>query len=420
VTVRAFSGGAGCGKTYRLMETLTDYLEQIPLEHGRKILALTFMHGSRRRLNERLRKIPVLGTKYECSTIDSFALRILYRWQSLAAHLGFAIPNISNYDQICEIAATLLEHDVVVRWVAGTFPVLVLDEAQDLTPVRLRIICALSVQLKVFAAADEFQCLNEQLRPNPACDWLTAVANIEHLEVQWRTKVPALLEAAKALRTSTAPVSTKPFMITLTPNYQFAGAYIANELGWYGQNRRVAIITPTAGRFAKEVVDWVGVNTSSKGNGPYLIPWERSESDAANEVVAQLVLADGASLIEVGTAIQACGNPHVAIDMMRWLNIQRRARGRTNVTRVEVEDVIRQSLSVRRRMHQEGGIGFRAMTIHGAKNREFDNVIVLWPAAVGGSDDQKRRLLYNAITRAKSRCLVLVQAKILMESAPFV
>ena len=420
MTIRAFSGGAGCGKTYRLMEMLTEYLEQFPLENGRKILALTFMHGSRRRLNERMRKIPMLGTKYECSTIDSFASKILYRWQALAAHLGFVIPNYSNYDQICEIAATLLERDVVVRWVAGTFPVLVLDEAQDLTPVRLRIICALSVQLKVFAASDEFQCLDEHLRPNPACDWLTAVANIEHLDVQWRTQVPALLDAAKALRSGAAPVSTKPFKMVHTPKHQLAGAYIANELGWYGQNRRVAIITPTAGRFANDVINWVGMNTSSNGNGPYLIKWERSEGDAADALVAQLVLADGASLIEADTAVQACGNPHVARDMMRWLNIQRRACGRTNVTRAEVVDVIRQSLSVWRRMHQDNDKGFRAMTIHGAKNREFDNVIVLWPAAVGGSDDQKRRLLYNAITRAKSRCLVLVQAKKLMESAPFV
>lgn len=59
------------------------------------------------------------------------------------------------------------------------------------------------------------------------------------------------------------------------------------------------------------------------------------------------------------------------------------------------------------------------MTVHGAKNREFDNVIVLWPAAITGSEDQKRRLLYNAVTRAKERCLVLVQAKTSLGEAPF-
>src|SRR5690606_7341670 len=40
-------------------------------------------------------------------------------------------------------------------------------------------------------------------------------------------------------------------------------------------------------------------------------------------------------------------------------------------------------------------------TIHGAKNREFDNVIVLWPYNAPSDLMQKRKLLYNAVTRAK-------------------
>src|SRR5258708_7880605 len=44
---------------------------------------------------------------------------------------------------------------------------------------------------------------------------------------------------------------------------------------------------------------------------------------------------------------------------------------------------------------------------HGAKNREFENVFVVWPYGVTGSEEKKRRLLYNAITRAKNNCIVL-------------
>jgi hypothetical protein len=48
-------------------------------------------------------------------------------------------------------------------------------------------------------------------------------------------------------------------------------------------------------------------------------------------------------------------------------------------------------------------------TIHGAKNREFDNVFVLWsPHTVKKwKTDEQRRLLYNAVTRAKKGCMVL-------------
>lgn len=59
------------------------------------------------------------------------------------------------------------------------------------------------------------------------------------------------------------------------------------------------------------------------------------------------------------------------------------------------------------------------MTVHQAKNREFDGVIVIWPHTVGGDAQHKRRLLYNAITRAKKWCLVLVQGKKALESPPF-
>ena len=49
------------------------------------------------------------------------------------------------------------------------------------------------------------------------------------------------------------------------------------------------------------------------------------------------------------------------------------------------------------------------MTIHQAKNREFPIVIVLWPFRVPGDLMLVRRWLYNAITRAKRRAIVIVE-----------
>ena len=61
-----------------------------------------------------------------------------------------------------------------------------------------------------------------------------------------------------------------------------------------------------------------------------------------------------------------------------------------------------------------------AMTIQQAKNREFDHVIVIWPYTIPDDDEQKRRLLYNAITRAQRSCQILVQAQELLNAPPFV
>ncbi|MCW2240419.1 AAA family ATPase [Azospirillum canadense] len=168
MTIRAFQGGAGCGKTYRLMRTLAESLTDCPLASGQRVLALTFMHGSRRRLDDRLRE---LGHAYECATIDSFALRVVTRWRSLADHLGHALPLETEYGTVCAVAAALLEQPSVVGWVAASHPIALLDEAQDLTEERLRIVRALEARLTLLVAADEFQCLNEGLRPNPFCSW---------------------------------------------------------------------------------------------------------------------------------------------------------------------------------------------------------------------------------------------------------
>ena len=49
------------------------------------------------------------------------------------------------------------------------------------------------------------------------------------------------------------------------------------------------------------------------------------------------------------------------------------------------------------------------MTIHQAKNGEFPVVIALWPFRVVGDAVLARRWLYNAITRAKRRAIVIVE-----------
>lgn len=49
------------------------------------------------------------------------------------------------------------------------------------------------------------------------------------------------------------------------------------------------------------------------------------------------------------------------------------------------------------------------MTIHQAKNREFDSVVVVWPFEIRSDAERGRRLLYNAVTRAKRQAVVVVQ-----------
>lgn len=419
MTVRAFTGGAGCGKTHMLLDSLSEHLDASPLHVGQKVLALTFMHGSRRRLEERLGMLQNLRGKTECTTIDSFAWRLVRRWRSLAAVLGFANIEPTEYERVCEAAGALAQVKEVHNWVAATFPILVVDEAQDMTVNRLSMVEGLAKKLEVFIAADEFQCLNEELRPNPACAWLTQVCAPNELTQPRRTKVDELLDAARAIRAGEAPKSAKLFMIKQTPTAPLAGAWINSNLSWYGGGKRVAIITPTHGTFARSALAWAAANKTKKGAGPYNVTWEHSEAKAAAEYLATIQLADRADGISIAAVLEAAGDARTARDVTEWLELQRRTRAKLQFTRDEVVKLVEQSFSQRRQSRRSDVRGWNGMTVHGAKNREFDNVILLWPAAVGGSDDQKRRLLYNAVTRAKERCIVLVQAAAQMSLPPF-
>ena len=419
MTVRAFTGGAGCGKTHMLMTSLTAHLEVAPLQTGQKVLALTFMHGSRRRLEERLGLLQSLRRKTECTTIDSFAWHLFRRWRSLAAALGFVNIQPSEYERVCEAASALAQVKEVQGWVASTFPILVVDEAQDLTANRLDMVAGLANRLEVFVAADEFQCLTENLRPNPACAWLTQTCAPQELVQPRRTNVDELLNAARAIRAGEAPRSGKFFAVERTSTAPLAGAWINSNLRWYGGGKSVAIITPTLGAFAQKALTWAAANVTKKGAGPYYVAWEQSEAKAASEYLATINLADFADAPSIIAVLAAAGDTRTARDVSEWLEAQRRTRAKLMFSKDEIVKSIEQSFSQRRQSRRAELCGWKGMTVHGAKNREFDNVIVLWPAAVGGSDEQKRRLLYNAVTRAKERCVVLVQATAHMSLPPF-
>ncbi len=420
MSIHAFTGGAGCGKTHQLMARLSEHLKDQPLSAGQKVMALTFMHGSRRRLDERLAAAALPGRAYECATIDSFAGRITRRWESLLGTLGFAVPVVGDYAGTCAAAAALLAQDGVAAWVARSYPVILLDEAQDLNQERLGILSALAPHVVLFAAADEFQCLDEALRPSPAAAWLAKAERMTELTLPRRTNVPTLLAAAAALRAGTAPVSDGAFLIR--PGFQvaLAATFLANELGWYGVRKTVAVITPSGGKFATDVVNLVGQRRTKQRNGPFSIRWERSEDKMVNEYLEKLAFVPMLSAIEAKAAVGNAGDDRVLGDVVDYLDRQRRAKGRSHFTAQEVEAVVRQSFSNRRRFGSDNVRGLRAMTVHGAKNREFDNVVVLWPAAIKGDAEHQRRLLYNATTRAKSRCLVLVQSQDALAKPPFV
>jgi hypothetical protein len=102
MSISAFDGAAGSGKTHSVFEQLRNELVANPLLPHQRVLALTYMHGSRHRLDEQLEKLQELNGRYEASTLDSFAWNICRRWrerinEKSIARVGGPAPCLARF-----------------------------------------------------------------------------------------------------------------------------------------------------------------------------------------------------------------------------------------------------------------------------------------------------------------------------------
>lgn len=420
-----FEGPAGTGKTTQLMAELERQLTRTPLNPGQRVLGLTFMHGSRRQLKERLGKIRGLGGRFECSTFDSFAWRLVQRWRSLVNVLAPTVDEENEYDRTCSIAATLLARKEVQDWVARAFPLVIVDEVQDCRRGRLGIIQGLDSAVTLLVAGDGFQDLGD-LGPNQALEWLEATYEVTRLDVNHRTDSPELLTASSALRRGEPIHSGRDFQVFTAYQAANAAGHVARSLTWKPQGN-VVILSPTKpanSGFVRETIDRLEQGKVKVRDdqyvGPFTIRWELdSEALEASLFEAVGLVGDPESVIDPNALDLNAVCPG-ATELKEWVH-RRRCLGRPQHLKVgELQSQARKILQ-RLRAYGSTEYGLKAMTIHQAKNREFSGVIVLWPYKVGGSDESLRRRLYNAVTRARKWVTVIVQDphKVRLTQPPF-
>jgi hypothetical protein len=187
----------------------------------------------------------------------------------------------------------------------------------------------------------------------------------------------------------------------------------------------LALLTPSRhGGFADNVVTLAqagfSVKNGAKTYPPLPIQWEQSDREELASIGSQFHCPQSGEGGDIITALTSIADARTLRDIEQWLSKRRRTTGQTTASKAEVIVQLDASYSRRRKFGQSHRSRLIAMTIHQAKNREFDNVVVIWPFATPVSDDQRRRLLYNAVTRAKLSCVILVQDNGLMSGAPFV
>lgn len=421
MSIQFIEGGAGTGKTTTVIERLGQLVARTPLAEHQRVLALTRMHGSRRRVRARLSNVAVLGGRFESLTIDSFAWRVMRRWRSLARLLCGALP--TGFNEICEQAGRLLEEECVQRWVASTFPIVVIDELQDSKDGQLRVLKGLSVRCECLAAGDWFQDLDGEA----ACasvEWARQQAPATVLVTTHRTKTPGLLAAATALRERQAVAPARGFSIKGVAASALGAWEVALKITQWVGNGSVAIITPvTAARsaFVRQVVERVNSAPIGKQKqiGPFKVFWEAGNDELIGRLCDEIGLPAEPDAVVRADALTLTGG--TGVRMIRdWISRQRRLLGRREFTSGEVREAVRQLAQQSRGHAHHEERRLTAMSIHQAKNREFDRVVVLWPYEVSGSDERKRRLAYNAITRARHDVHLVVQNPARVSQSPFV
>jgi hypothetical protein len=417
-------GPAGCGKTTRIFQELAKAIEERPIVDHERVLALTKMHGSRRRMQGRLLSIPGLRRRFECITIDSLAWRIYRRWRSLVRTMGNQIHTDNDYKGVCSSAGDILTNIIANKWIARSFPMVVVDEMQDSKDGQLKIIRALSESTICIAAADDYQDL-ESTGENVAVSWAHDKGNIITLAENYRTGVVGLIAASNAIRNGQPiPMNGKGFNILGALNSNVGASFVSKNITWWMKTGDIAIITPVRLENSKFVRDlFMRVKSSPIGKeafGPYVIPWEVSQEEQCEQFLCELNLP-GEALSEVSiTALRIPEQRCISVALNIWLEQQRRIAGRNTITVGELHRQIRVIHQRSRAYRRVRDKGVRAMTVHQAKNREFESVIVLWPYEVAGTLDHQRRLLYNAITRARRQALVVVQNPDRCNKPPFV
>lgn len=442
MTFDFFEGAAGTGKTHNLVGRAAEIVQDGVLGEGQKLLALTFMNGARRRLDARLAENPAFRRRFDCQTFDVFARTLAARRRSLITPVLQAQADVlSEFDGPCALAAGLLEYEAVRKWVARSFPLVLVDEAQDLDEHRMRVLQGLSLSCRIVAAADAFQCLHNGRDTAPLMGWLEGAGQTHRLTQVRRTTQQGLLAAALAVREGRdmkAVLTENTYKNRTTWNgagFRFFEVRASKAkhalLSWAISNEmaqrqgQFVILTPDAGeqviRAALNTVQTKPYTRKNSGAtfGPYPHTWDRHDSEEADALLADLALPEAASyagLLALFTPLAGHGAIAQAINRMDRL---RKVHGQASFTAAQVTAFVREAVRNRARLGFRQPRGHLAMTIQRAKNREFPNVIVLWPHTATGSAEHQRRLLYNAITRAQNHCTVIVLGQNRLNAPPF-
>lgn len=427
-----YTGQAGTGKTTSLMQLLSQTIPLRKWDSFETVLALTFMHGSRRRLDTSLKFVKkTFNVRYQCSTIDSFVLNLTNRFRVYLGITKMIFPAETNTeslfeqfltrDKIRELAISLLSKESVKNYISNSYPIIVVDEFQDCTGSLLDIIKGLASTTTLFIAADPFQQLSDPENLD-GIQWIKD-SGYQHNDLDvngnHRTTDDRILRTASCLRSGVIQAGKK---IDIYPcpggrggTFGLAEYQLKAQIHYNLRHGSVAIISPTANCvFVENLLKslakpYTYKKPPYKTIGPYshlILPDHSIDFEKLIKEFAVRELDKNELLtlrLDDRLYVRKCADK-----LLKRMSL----RDIPTICFDEFSYVLEQSTHTYNNFYNNSNQGkIIFSTIHGAKNREFDTVIILWSYKATGTLIQKRKLLYNAITRAKKNVSIIVQHK---------
>ncbi len=422
-------GQAGTGKTTWLISKLSENAPQHITADGQRVLVITRMHGARRRLQAKMKEASLVAP-LTIKTIDGFALWVVNRWRE---SLGLKKPVLAvagdsdftedaheifaDFDRVVMAAVELLRSPTVRSVLGATYPLVVVDEFQDCHGPRLGLVDALSRCSSLLLAADDFQLLDSSVAGCPAMEWAEAKlvcgeVTIARLDMIHRTSVDAILAAARCLRENERSSEKTVPLICCPKAGVIAWKIIESAVFRRGRDLRratTALISPSRDSMLDKILVSCAKQLSKRNCQPIRWHVETAREDESQGIATRLGLSsdngrDSNSEWTIPTTHLDPSDEHVVEQITR----RSRLRG---IKMIRHGHVARHIDIFVHEKHAHGSSVpkmWTVTTVHGAKNREYDNVFVLWTYRIPPDPNQQRKLLYNAVTRAKESCTVLI------------
>lgn len=429
---KIYIGQAGTGKTTRIICDLKDFISKREWKEYESVLAITFMNGSRKRLHEKLKIIrKEIDFRFKCATIDSFSLALVNRFRKyLDIHKTIYLDikenapdftELSDYEIILSLKAVqektinLLENKNILEYLSVSYPIIIIDEFQDCRGYIFEIIKRLSNSAFLLLAADPFQQLFED-ENFEAIDWVKQIKfdfiNLDEENKIWRTSNSKIINSAYCLRTGNNSDSNN-IKVFPCPSHHIASALVTRTISYNLKSKSIAIISPTKEESSPFVRDTLsGLKKSYHNNGPYyslLYRIQETEPDIILKSFSNKKVYTKKELVKIDKKDDYVLRMSIE-NVLRKMSL-RNSNVISKEGLVSIVDLMCHNFENFIKRDISSKLVFT--TIHGAKNREYDTVIVLWSTykTKNFSGYYQRKLLYNAITRAKKNAIVIVQHK---------